>query len=84
MWQTAKELKWDEYLALKMFDWVPLSQIDKKKHKIFSTLWAYKIKLESDLKFKKLNPRWCFKGGSMDRSIYKSFQRRCASPHSAF
>ena len=72
MWQTAKELKWSEYLQLNMFRWVPLSSVDRKKFEIFHTLWAYKIKLNSDLTFRKLNPRWCFKGGRMDRSVYKA------------
>ena len=73
LWQTAKELKWSEYLELLMFDWVLVSHIDRSKYKIHDTLWAYKIKLNSDLTFNKLNPRWCFKGGSMDRGVYKSF-----------
>ena len=55
-----------------MFTWVPQSAVDLSKHKIYNTLWAYKIKLNSDLTFNKLNPRWCLKGGTMDRDIYKS------------
>ena len=74
LWQTAKELKWDEYVALKMFEWVPITDVDRLKHKIYNTLWAYKIKLHSDLTFNKLSPRWCLKGGTMDRDIYKSHQ----------
>ena len=73
MWRTAKELKWSEYIELKMFSWIPVSRIDTKRFKIYNTLWAYKIKMNSDLTFDKLNPRWCFKGGTMDRSVYKSF-----------
>ena len=73
LWRTAKEQKWAEYLQLNMFDWVPSSHIDRKKYRIFNTLWAYKIKYFSDLTFNKLNPRWCFKGGSMDRDMYKAF-----------
>ena len=57
LWRTAKELKWSEYIELKMFTWVPMSRIDKNKYKIYNTLWAYKIKLNSDLTFNKLNPR---------------------------
>ena len=55
-----------------MFTWVAVTQIDTSKHKIYNTLWAYKIKLNSDLTLNKLNPRWCIKGGTMDRDIYKS------------
>ena len=72
LWLTAKELKWDQYLHLNMFDWVLLSSVDRKKHVIYNTLWAYKIKLNSDTTFKKLNPRWCLKGTSMDRDVFKS------------
>ena len=49
-----------------------LSSVDRKKHVIYNTLWAYKIKLNSDTTFKKLNPRWCLKGTSMDRDVFKS------------
>lgn len=56
-----------------MFTWVRVKDIDLKLYKIFNTLWAYKIKLLADLTFDKLNPRWCLKGGTMDRSVYKSF-----------
>jgi hypothetical protein len=72
LWRTAKELKWDEYLNLNMFEWVALSQVDRKTHTIYNTLWAYKIKLNSDTTFKKLNPRWCLKGGTMDRDVFKA------------
>ena len=72
LWLTAKELKWDQYLNLSMFTWVLLSSVDRKKHTIYNTLWAYKIKLNSDTSFKKLNPRWCLKGTSMDRDVFKS------------
>ena len=71
-WRTAKELKWDKYLALNMFTWVPVSSINQKVDRIYSTLWAYKIKFEEGLKFSKLNPRWCLKGGTMDRSKFKA------------
>jgi hypothetical protein len=74
LWQTAKELKWDEYLNLHMFEWVAISQVDRLKHKIYNTLWAYKIKLHADLTFNKLSPRWCLKGGTMDRERFKSHQ----------
>ena len=72
LWRTAKELKWDQYIELNMFVWVPLSQINRKEHEIHNTLWVYGIKLNSDLTFSKLNPRWCVKGGGMDRDVYKS------------
>ena len=32
MWQTAKELKWDQYLQLNMFEWALLSSVDRKAH----------------------------------------------------
>ena len=38
---------------------VPAARADKRKYRIFNSLWAYKIKLNSDLTFNKLNPRWC-------------------------
>ena len=72
LWLTAKELKWDTYLNLNMFEWALLSSVDRKTHTIYNTLWAYKIKLNSDTTFKKLNPRWCLKGTSMDRDVFKS------------
>ena len=30
LWQTAKELKWDQYLQLNMFEWVLLNSVDRK------------------------------------------------------
>ena len=72
LWTTAKELKWDKYIELNMFEWVKLSSIDQKIHRVYQTLWAYKIKFEEGLKFSKLNPRWCLKGGTMDRDKFKS------------
>ena len=61
-----------------MFNCVPISKVDTRQYKVYNTLWAYKIKLNADLTFNKLNPRWCVKGGTMDRSIYKSFaETRC-------
>ena len=72
LWRTAKELKWDKYLALNMFEWVPVSSIDTKTNRIYATLWVYKIKFEEGLKFSKLNPRWCLKGGTMDRDKFKA------------
>ena len=72
-WQTAKELKWSQYIELRMFEWVTVDQVDFRKHKIFNTLWAYEIKLKSDSTFDKLGPRWCVKGGTMDRDMYKAF-----------
>ena len=54
--------------------------LDQRTHKIYksyNTLWAYEIKLHSDLTFNKLNPRWCLKGGAMDRDIYKSHTATC-------
>jgi len=55
-----------------MFEWVLLSDVDRYVHRIYNTLWAYKIKMHADLTFNKLNPRWCLKGGGMDRSVYKA------------
>ena len=72
LWRTSKELKWDEYLALNMFEWIPISAIDTKQHRIYATLWVYKIKFEEGLKFSKLNPRWCLQGGTMDRDKFKA------------
>ena len=72
LWRTAQELKWDKYMHLHMFTWVPVSAVDQIKHRIYSTLWARKIKLNSDSTFNKLNPRWCLKGGTMDRDLFKS------------
>ena len=72
LWRTSKELKWDKYLALNMFEWIPISAIDTKQHRIYATLWVYKIKFEEGLKFSKLNPRWCLKGGTMDREKFKA------------
>ena len=74
LWWTAKELKWDKYISLQMFTWVPISSVNQKVNRIYSTLWAYKIKFEDGLKFLKLNPRWCLKGGTMDREKFKSHQ----------
>ena len=38
MWQTAKELKWDQYLQLNMFEWALLSSVDRKVHVIYNTV----------------------------------------------
>ena len=74
LWRTAKELKMDNYANVNMFDLVLESSVDKSKYKIYDTLWVYKIKYkEQGLVFDKLNPRWCVKGGTMDRELYKSF-----------
>ena len=73
LWQTAKELKMDQYKELHMYELVPRKSVDLKKYIIYETMWAYKIKLDSARKFDKLNPRWCFKGTNMDRDLYKSF-----------
>ena len=74
LWRTAKELKMDDYHHVNMFDLVLLSSVNTKEHAIYDTLWAYKIKYkENGLVFDKLNPRWCVKGGTMDRNLFKSF-----------
>jgi hypothetical protein len=74
LWRTAKELKMDEYQKIPMFDLVKRSDVDESKHTIYKTLWAYKIKFEEGgLVFSKLNPRWCVKGGTMDRDVFKSY-----------
>ena len=80
LWQTAKELKWSQYVELNMFKWITVDQIDLRKHRIYNTMWAYKIKLRSDSTFDKLNPRWCVKGGSMDRDLYKAFAETMRMP----
>ena len=74
LWRTAKELKMDDYLRVGMFDLVPRNSVDESVHTIYRTLWAYKIKFkEGGLEFQKLNPRWCVRGGSMDRNLFKSY-----------
>ena len=81
LWQTAKELKWDEYLALNMFDWVPISQVDRKEHQIYNTLWVYGLKLNSDLTFRKLNPRWCLRRAARwTEASFRRTQKRFALP----
>ena len=63
----------DNYAHVNMFDLVLESSVDKSKYKIYDTLWVYKIKYKDQgLVFDKLNPRWCVKGGTMDRELYKS------------
>ena len=71
-WRTAKELKMDEYCQIKMFTLIPLTEVPAG-HRIYSTLWAHKIKFKADGSFDKFNPRWCLMGGNMDRDIYDSF-----------
>ena len=74
LWRTAKELKMDDYDKVHMYDLVLKSSVDLKVHVIYQTLWAYKIKFkEGGLVFDKLNPRWCVKGGTMDRHTFKSY-----------
>ena len=78
LWRTARELKMDEYRELNMFKVIPVSEVDTSKYTIHDLLWAGNIKFDKHLTFEKLNPRLCFKGGSMDRSIYRAFAE--ASP----
>ena len=74
LWRTAKELKMENYAQVNMFELVLESSVDQTKYKIYDTLWVYKIKFsEGGNTFQKLNPRWCVKGGSMDRSLYKAY-----------
>ena len=73
LWRTAKELKVDKYMALNLWELVPVSSVDKSKFTIYDTLWAHKIKFDSERKLDRLNPRWCVKGTGMDRDMYKSF-----------
>ena len=75
LWRSAKEFKMNDYARVTMFDLVLLeSSVDLTVHVIYDTLWAYKIKYkEAGLIFDKLNPRWCVKGGTMDRKKFKSF-----------
>ena len=57
-----------------MFDLVLKKNVNTKLHEIYRTLWAYKIKFkDGGLIFDKLNPRWCVKGGTMDRDLFKSY-----------
>ena len=67
LWRTAKELKMDKYKALNLWELVPESSVDKSKFTIYNTLWAHKIKFDSNRKLDRLNPRWCVKGTGMDR-----------------
>ena len=77
LWRTAKELKMDDYAKIRMYDLVLKSSVDLKKHTIYRTLWAYKIKFkDAGLVFDKLNPRWCVKGGTMDRATSSSHTQR--------
>ena len=73
LWRTAKELKMDKYMALNLWELVPESSVDKSKYTIYDTLWAHKIKFDSNRKLDRLNPRWCVKGTGMDRDLYKSY-----------
>ena len=75
MWRTAKEIKMDEYRKIDTFDLVLRSSVDRTKHVIYNTMWAYKTKLEEGklAPHRGLNPRWCVKAGAMDRSIYKAY-----------
>jgi hypothetical protein len=74
LWRTAMELKMDDYAKIHMFELVLKSSVDTKVHEIYRTLWAFKIKFkEGGLIFDKLNPRWCVKGGTMDRDKFKSY-----------
>ena len=74
LWRTAKELKIDDYAKINMYELVLKSSVDTKVHEIYRTLWAYKIKFkDGGLIFDKLNPRWCVKGGTMDRDLFKSY-----------
>ena len=72
LWRTAKELKMDDYTKINSNSLVLRSSVDLTKHTIYQTMWAYKIKYKG-LIFDKLNPRWCVRGGSMDRDVFKSY-----------
>ena len=61
----------EHYRAIDMFDLILIEEVPEG-YEIFHTLWAHAIKFEDSV-FKKLNPRWCLQGGSMDRELYRSF-----------
>ena len=67
----------DKYKALHdgrgLWELVPESSVDTTKYTIYDTLWVHKIKFDSERKLDRLNPRWCVKGTTMDRELYKSF-----------
>ena len=70
---VARSRQWN-YDTVNMFELVLKSSVDLSKHKIYNTLWVYKIKFkEGGLIFHKANPRWCVMGGGMDRDMYKSY-----------
>ena len=69
LWRTAKELKMEHYRAIDMFDLIEIEEVPAG-YEIFHTLWAHAMKFEDSV-FKKLNPRWCLQGGSMDRELYR-------------
>ena len=73
LWRTAMELKMDEYKALDMFELVPEDEVKAAGYKIMHTLWAFRIKTDTEGTFLKLNPRWCVVGTNMDRGVYQSF-----------
>ena len=73
LWDTAKELKMDEYKKLRLFKLIPRSEALKLGFVIHRSLWAYSVKTDGKGKFEKMNPRWCLCGGRMDRDIYESF-----------
>ena len=72
LWRTSKELKMDKYRLLKMYRLINVSDVPAG-YRIYSTLWAYRIKFDERGKFEKLNPRWCLMGGTMDRNLYDAF-----------
>ena len=73
LWRTAMEAKMEAYEAVPVFELVAIEDVLAEGHVILDTLWAFKIKLDKDGNLDKLGPRWCVKGGNMDRDIYQSF-----------
>ena len=73
LWRTAKELKMEQYNELRLFELVPVSDVPGGAKSVLGTLWAHRIKLDENGKFRKLNPRWCVIGTGMDKDVYHSF-----------
>ena len=63
----------DEYRSIPLFRLVNVDDVLKEGHKIYGSLWVYKIKFDGKGVFQKLNPRWCIMGGDMDKELYNGF-----------
>ena len=63
----------DQYNAEDTHELVTEDEVDRTKHKVYRTMWVYKIKLKVGTgELDKLNPRWCLMGTEMDRKLYRS------------